>query len=70
MDHFLLKKKQGGKVKIVQEIVVYPLTPRDWPKQSFSLHYQSNARQTSDENKNIKKGISSWSITQFSKLTL
>ena len=27
MDHFLLKKKQGGKVKIVQEIVVDPSTP-------------------------------------------
>lgn len=27
MDHFLLEKKQGGKVKIVQEIVVDPSTP-------------------------------------------
>ena len=27
MDHFLLEKKQGGKVKIMQEIVVDPSTP-------------------------------------------
>ena len=29
MDHFLLEKKQGGKVKIVQEIVVDPASDQN-----------------------------------------
>ena len=42
----------------------------EWSRQNFSLQYQYNIKQTSDENKeNISKGIIGGSNTKFSKLT-
>ena len=46
----------------------------EWPRQSFSLQYQYNVNQISDENKekykkNINLGIISWSNTNFSEQT-
>ena len=42
----------------------------EWPKQSFSLQYQYNIKQKSDENiSKYQEVIVSWSNTKFSKLT-
>ena len=43
---------------------------REWPKQSFSLQYQYNIKQKSDEDiSKYQEAIVSWSNTKFSKLT-
>ena len=48
-----------------------PFNSHKWPRQNFSLQYQYNINQISDENKeNINLGIISWSNTKFSELTL
>ena len=56
---------------MVWSLVVNYLTPaNEWPRENFSLQYQYNMRQASDENKkNITKRIVSWSNTKFSELT-
>ena len=51
-----------------------PFHSPEWPRQSFSLQYQYNVNQISDENKekykqNINLGIISWSNTNFSEQT-
>ena len=51
-----------------------PFHSPEWPRQSFSLQYQYNVNQISDENKekykkNINLGIMSWSNTNFSEQT-
>ena len=47
-----------------------PLNSHGWSRQNFSLQYQYNVKQTSDENsKNINEGIITWSNTKFSELT-
>ena len=41
----------------------------NWPRHIFSLRFQYNIKQTTDENKeNIIKWIISWPNTNFSKL--
>ena len=42
----------------------------EWPRHNFSLQYQYNTKQASDENQEkYQLGIISWSNTKFSKLT-
>ena len=56
-----------SKYFIDQACLVY----HEWSRQTLSLQYQCNIKQTNDENnnnKNINEGIISWSDTGFSKL--
>ena len=42
----------------------------EWPKKSFSLQYQYNIKQNSDEDiSKYQEAIVIWSNTKFSKLT-
>ena len=55
----------------VSKVTLKPSNSHEWPKQNFSLQYQYNIKQTSDENEKIyiKLRIISKSNTNFSKLT-
>ena len=48
----------------------YPFNSHEWPRKNFSLRYQYNIKQTSNENneKILTGGFISWCNTKFSKL--
>ena len=50
--------------------LIKPFNSHEWPRKNFSLQYQYNIKQTSDENKEkYQLGIINWSNTKFSMLT-
>ena len=50
--------------------LIWEFNSHEWPRQNFSLQYQYNVNQVSDENKEIVNlGIINCSNTKFSELT-
>ena len=45
-------------------ILVYLLNSNEWPRQNFSLQYQYNIKQTSDENKE-KYQLGDYKLIQY-----